>query len=165
MTRSFFGGTSGLTTTLHEGTHLDLLSLSPWTDSCLDPLNPPVYFGSNSKHANRKSRSADRFGGIAAQFARKNQHGADKWNAVQKLINMSCFCQNVWKRCRGGETGAGGPWSSTTLGKKKKSFTTLRSQSLVHDLIVVEVSSPTVKMVPVQSHNSFLDQRFRKVIV
>ncbi len=30
---------------------------------------------------------------------------------------------------------------------------------LVHDLIVVEVSSHTAKLVPVQSYNSFLDQR------
>ncbi len=30
---------------------------------------------------------------------------------------------------------------------------------LVHDLIVVEVSSHTTKLVPVKSYNSFLDQR------
>ncbi len=36
---------------------------------------------------------------------------------------------------------------------------------LVHDLIVVEVSSHTAKMVPVQSYNSFLDQRSRKIVV
>ncbi len=35
----------------------------------------------------------------------------------------------------------------------------------VRDLIVVEVSSPTAKKVHVQPHNSFLDQRSRKVIV
>ncbi len=39
------------------------------------------------------------------------------------------------------------------------------TQPLVCDLIVVEVSSPTAKKVPVQSYNSFLDQRSRKVIV
>ncbi len=40
------------------------------------------------------------------------------------------------------------------------------TEPLVHDLIVVvEVSSPTAKKVPVQSHNSFLDQRSQKVIV
>ncbi len=33
------------------------------------------------------------------------------------------------------------------------------TKPLVHDLIVVEVSSPTAKMVPVQSYNSFLNQR------
>ena len=36
---------------------------------------------------------------------------------------------------------------------------------LVHDLIVVEVSSHTAKLVPVQSYNSFLDQRSQKVVV
>ncbi len=36
---------------------------------------------------------------------------------------------------------------------------------LVRDLIVVEVTSPTAKKVPVQSYNSFLDQRSGKVIV
>ncbi len=36
---------------------------------------------------------------------------------------------------------------------------------LIHDLIVVEVSSHTAKLVPVKSYNSFLDQRSRKVIV
>ncbi len=36
---------------------------------------------------------------------------------------------------------------------------------LVHDLIVVEVSSHTAKLVPVQSYNSFLHQRSRKVTV
>ncbi len=33
------------------------------------------------------------------------------------------------------------------------------TEPLARDLIVVEVSSPTAKKVPVQSHNSFLDQR------
>ncbi len=33
------------------------------------------------------------------------------------------------------------------------------TEPLVHDLIVVEVSSPTAKKVPVQSYNSFLNQR------
>ncbi len=36
---------------------------------------------------------------------------------------------------------------------------------LVHDLIVVEVSSHTAKIIPVQSYNSFLDQRSRKIVV
>ncbi len=36
---------------------------------------------------------------------------------------------------------------------------------LVRDLIVAEVSSPTEEKVPVQSYNSFLDQRSRKIVV
>ncbi len=39
------------------------------------------------------------------------------------------------------------------------------TEPLVCDLIVVEVSSPTAKKVPVKSYNSFLDQRSRKVVV
>ena len=38
------------------------------------------------------------------------------------------------------------------------------TEPLVRDFIVVEVSSPTAKKVPVQSYNSFLDQRSRKVV-
>ncbi len=43
--------------------------------------------------------------------------------------------------------------------------TTLRSQNLVCARIVVEIGSKLTKSAPVQSHNSFLDQRSRKVIV
>ncbi len=39
------------------------------------------------------------------------------------------------------------------------------TEPLVCDLIVVEVNSPSAKLVPVQSYNSFLDQRSRKVVV
>ncbi len=47
--------------------------------------------------------------------------------------------------------------------RRKTDSTTLQSQRLCFcDLIVAEVSSHTAKMVPVQSHNFFLDQSSRK---
>ncbi len=39
------------------------------------------------------------------------------------------------------------------------------TKPLVHDLTVMEVSSPTARMVLVHSYNSLLDQKSREVVV
>ncbi len=63
------------------------------------------------------------------------------------------------------ETTANDRNSWCTEVQKDRFYHAAVTEPLTRDLIVVEVSSPTAKEVPVQSHNTVLDQRSRKVIV